>query len=58
MNYDTELQKWTPEQFANIWPTKRDKISLIKFEAAWIHFLNAVFVAIAVVAAALWQAYL
>ena len=45
--------KWTPEKFANIWRIKRDKISSIMFEAAWIHFLNAVFVAIALVCCSL-----
>ena len=35
--------------FAKIWRSKRDEISAIKFEAARIHFLSDVFVAVAVV---------
>ena len=34
---------------ANIWRIKRDKISAIKFEAAQIHVLSEVFLAVAVV---------
>ena len=43
---------WTlmhsPKKLANIWRIKRDGISAIKFEAAQIHFLSDVFVAVAV----------
>ena len=35
--------------FAKIWRSKRDEIRAIKFEAARIHFLSDVFVAVAVV---------
>ena len=35
--------------FAKIWRSKRDEISAIKFEAARIHLLSDVFVAVAVV---------
>ena len=37
------------KRLANIWRIKRDGISAIKFEAAQIHFLSDVFVAVAVV---------
>ena len=37
------------QKIANIWRIKRDGISAIKFEAAWIHFLSDVFVAFSVV---------
>ena len=42
-----------PKKFANIWRIKLDgiRISVIKFEAARIHFLSDVFVAVAVVVA-------
>ena len=36
-------------QLQNNWRIKRDRISAIKFEAAQIHFLSDVFVAVAVV---------
>ena len=39
------------KKIANIWRIKRDRISVIKFEAARIHFLSDVFVAVAVVVA-------
>ena len=42
------------KKFANIWRIKRDGISAIKFEAAQIHFLNDVFVAVAVVVSCRW----
>ena len=42
---------WTPEKNSNIWQIERDGISTIKFEAAWIHFLSDVFMAVTVVAA-------
>ena len=38
-----------PKKTANHWRIKRDGISAIKFEAAQIHFLSDVFVAVAVV---------
>ena len=41
----------TPKTFANIWRSKRDGISTIKFEAVRIHFLSDVFVTVAVVVA-------
>ena len=44
-SFRIQLQK----KFANIWRIKRDGISAIKFEAAQIHFLSDVFVAVAVV---------
>ena len=37
----------TPEKIANIWRIERDGISAIKFEAARLHFLIEVFVAVA-----------
>ena len=37
------------KNFVNIWRIKRDGISAIKFEAAQIHFLSDVFVAVAAV---------
>ena len=40
-----------PQKIANNWRIKRDGISAIKFEAAQIHFLSDVFVAVAVVVA-------
>ena len=40
-----QLQK---KQNANLWQIKGDGISAIKFEAAQIHFLSDVFVAVAV----------
>ena len=46
-----ELQYSTPEKTANIWRTERDRISAIKFEAARLHFVTDVFVAVAVVVA-------
>ena len=39
------------KKIAEIWKLKRDVISAIKFEAARIHFLSDVFVAVAVVVA-------
>ena len=41
--------RFNSKQIANIWRIKRDEISAIKFEAAQIHFLSDVFVAVAVV---------
>ena len=35
--------------FANIWRIKRDGMGAIKFEAARIHFLSDLFVAVAIV---------
>ena len=40
-----------PQKIANNWRMKRDGISAIEFEAAQIHFLSDVFVAVAVVLA-------
>ena len=37
------------KKIANIWRIKRDGMSAIKFEAARIHFLSQVFLAVAVV---------
>ena len=39
----------TPKKFTSIWQIKRDRISVIKFKAASIHFLTDVFVAVVVV---------
>ena len=39
------------KKIANIWRIKRDVVSAIKFEAARIHFLSEVFVAVAVIVA-------
>ena len=39
------------KKIANIWRIKRHGISTIEFEAAQIHFLSDVFVAVAVVVA-------
>ena len=39
------------QKIANIWRIKRDGISAIKFEAARLHFLSDVFVAVAIVVA-------
>ena len=39
------------KNFANIWRIERDGISAIKFQAARIHFLSDVFVAVAIVVA-------
>ena len=39
------------KKFTNIWKIKRDGISTIKFEAARLHFLSDVFVAVVVVVA-------
>ena len=36
------------KKFVNIWRTERDGITAIKFEAAQIHLLNDVFVAVVV----------
>ena len=43
--------EFNSKKVANIWRIKRDGISAIKFEAAQIHFLSNVFVAVAVVVA-------
>ena len=48
LNFDTVLYISTPKEFASIRRIKRDGISAIKFEAARIHFLSDVFVAVAV----------
>ena len=39
------------QKIANIWRIKREGISVIKFEAARLHFLSNVFVAVAIVVA-------
>ena len=51
------LQNSTAKKVAHIWQIKRDGISAIKFEAARIHFLTDVFVAVAVIfaQASYWQ---
>ena len=41
--------EFNSKKIANNWRIKRDRISAIKFEAAQIHFLSDVFVAVAVV---------
>ena len=38
LNSDTAFKNSTPEKFANIWQTERDKLRAKKFEAARIHF--------------------
>ena len=43
--------EFNSNKIANIWRIERDGISAIKFEAAQIHFLSDVFVAVAVVVA-------
>ena len=48
LNFDTVFKNSTPEKIANIWRIERDRISTIKFEAARLHFLSEVFVAVAV----------
>ena len=48
LNFDALPKNSTPKKFANIWRIKGDGISAIKFEAAQIHFLSDVFVAVAV----------
>ena len=49
LNFDTVVKKVTPVKIANIWRIERGGISAIKFEAARLHFLSNVFVAVAVV---------
>ena len=44
-------KRFHPKKHANIWRTERDGISAIKFEAARVHFLSDVFVAVAVLVA-------
>ena len=44
-----QSQNSTPEKIAKIWRTEWDRISAIKFETARPHFLNDVFVAVAIV---------
>ena len=51
LNFDTVFQNLTPEKIANIWLIKRDGISAIKCEAARLHFLSDIFVAVAVAVA-------
>ena len=52
LNFDTVytvFQKSTPDKkIANSWRIKGDRISAIKFQAARLHFLSEVFVAVAV----------
>ena len=43
-----EFYNSTPAKIANIRRTERDGISTIKFEAARLHFLSDIFVAVAV----------
>ena len=51
LNFHTVLYNSTLEKYANIWRIVQDGISAKKFEAARIHFLNDVFVAVADVVA-------
>ena len=44
------FQNSTSKKFANTRRIKRDEIRAVKFEAAQIHFLSDVFVAVAIVA--------
>ena len=46
---DSVLENLTPEKFTNIRQIKRDGINAIRFEAAQIHFLSDVLVAVAAV---------
>ena len=48
LNFDAVPKNSTPKKIVNTWQIKRDGISAIKFEAAQIHFLSDVFVAVAV----------
>ena len=48
MNFNKVLQNETPEKFINICRIERDGISETEFEAAQIHFLSDVVVAVAV----------
>ena len=47
--FDSVLENLTPEKFTNIRQIKRDGINAIRFEAAQIHFLSDVFVAVSAV---------
>ena len=47
LNFDTVFENSTLENFANIFRTERDGISVIEFETARIHFIIDVFVSIA-----------
>ena len=49
--------EFNSKTFANPWRIKRDGTSAIKFEAARIHFLSDVFVAVAVVVAVRWPIF-
>ena len=51
LNIDTVFYNSSPEKIANIWRIEWDRISAIKFEAARLHFLSDVFVAVGVVVA-------
>ena len=51
LNFDTVLRIQLQKNISSIWGIKQDGISAIKFEAARIHFLSDVFVALAVVVA-------
>ena len=49
LNFNKVLQNETPEKLINICRIERDGIKAIEFEAAQIHFLSDVIVAVAVV---------
>ena len=49
LNFNKVLQNKTPEKFINICRIERDGISETELEAAQIHFLSDVIVAVAVV---------
>ena len=49
--HKTTTLEFNSKNVASIWRIKRDVISVIKFEAAGIHILSDVFVAVAVVSA-------
>ena len=51
LNFDTVLRIQLQKNISSIWGIKQDGISAIKFEAARIHFLSDVFVALDVVVA-------
>ena len=49
LNFDTVLKNSTPEKFPNIWQIEWDWVRKSKFEAAGIHFLTDIFIALAVI---------
>ena len=49
LNFDIVLKNSTPEKFPNIWQIEWDWVRKSKFEAAGIHFLTDIFIALAVI---------